>query len=120
MISLAIPFIVIAFRTTYLRMCVMTNASLHNKMTQQVIRAPVNFFEDSSGGVVLNRFSKELGQVDDMLPFTSMDAVSIGLSVLGILTVVGFANIFTVLISIPLLFICLYLRRYYIKVSNCL
>jgi len=117
-ISLAIPFVVIAFRTTYLRMCVMTNASLHNKMTQQVIRAPVNFFEDSSGGVVLNRFSKELGQVDDMLPFTSMDAVSIGLSVLGILTVVGFANIFTVLISIPLLFICLYLRRYYIKTAR--
>ena len=117
-ISIAIPFIVIAFRTTFLRMCVMTNASLHDKMTKQVIRAPVSFFEESSGGVVLNRFSKELGQVDDMLPFTSMDAVSIGLSVIGILTVVGFANIYTVLISVPLLYICLYLRRYYIKVSS--
>ena len=42
--------------------------NLHNKMFSIVMRAPLVFFEKNPVGQVLNRFTRDLGFVDDALP----------------------------------------------------
>lgn len=42
--------------------------NLHNKMTVSAIKAPVLFYDSNPAGRILNRFSKDVGCMDDELP----------------------------------------------------
>ena len=50
---------------------------LHNNMFAKILRAPMRFFETSPVGRVLNRFSKDLGTVDEMLPGIILDVMAV-------------------------------------------
>jgi ATP-binding cassette subfamily C (CFTR/MRP) protein 4 len=48
---------------------------LHDSMFGAVIRARILFFDMRSSGVILNRFSRDVGFADEMLPWTFFDFV---------------------------------------------
>nr|XP_020038729.1 multidrug resistance-associated protein 4 isoform X3 [Castor canadensis] len=56
---------------------VLVNSSqtLHNKMFESILRAPVLFFDRNPIGRILNRFSKDIGHMDDLLPLTFLDFI---------------------------------------------
>ena len=47
--------------------------ALHDTAFARVLRAPVLFFDSNPSGRVLNRFSKDVGVMDDSLPWTLFD-----------------------------------------------
>ncbi|XP_036071587.1 multidrug resistance-associated protein 4 isoform X2 [Oryzias melastigma] len=49
--------------------------ALHNRMFNSILRTPVRFFDINPIGRVLNRFSKDIGQLDSLLPLTFVDFV---------------------------------------------
>ncbi|XP_049671760.1 ATP-binding cassette sub-family C member 4 isoform X4 [Accipiter gentilis] len=53
--------------------------TLHNKMFQSILKAPVLFFDRNPIGRILNRFSKDIGHLDDLLPLTFLDFVQVGI-----------------------------------------
>ena len=62
------PFLIAAVKAAFMRFMVTTNGRLHDHMTRGIMGAPIEFFEKTTPGVIMNRFSKDLGQVDEMLP----------------------------------------------------
>ncbi|XP_060681943.1 multidrug resistance-associated protein 4 isoform X2 [Hemiscyllium ocellatum] len=99
---------------------VLVNASkeLHNRMFACIIRAPVLFFDRNPIGRILNRFSKDIGHLDDLLPYTCMDFLQSSLQILGVIAV-AVAVIPWILIPItPLAIVFFFLRRYYLKTSR--
>merc|ERR1719495_1705235 len=46
--------------------------NLHNKMFRSILDTSVRFFDVNPVGRVLNRFSKDLGLIDDLMPSTLM------------------------------------------------
>ncbi|KAL4420399.1 hypothetical protein ABPG75_010055 [Micractinium tetrahymenae] len=80
----------LVFYMSALRAC----TRLHDEMAAQVLRAPLSFFHTSPTGRILNRFSKDQGQVDEQLPQVFFDAVQALMMVLGafvlLMTVVPF------------------------------
>ena len=50
---------------------------LHNKMIWSVIKAPVLYFDKTPVGRILNRFSKDIGNMDDVLPPKFLAAVEV-------------------------------------------
>merc|ERR1719233_769353 len=58
-----------------LRSCLRTSCFLHNHALTQVMRTDIQFFERNPLGRILNRFSKDIGLMDDMLPQTWMDSI---------------------------------------------
>ena len=66
-ISVLTPVICALSRGTFMRIMVSTNEELHDSMSRGIMGAPISFFENNSPGTIMNRFSKELGQVDDLL-----------------------------------------------------
>lgn len=58
--------------------------NLHNSMLMGVSRASMYFFNTNPSGRIINRFSKDLGQVDEILPAIMIDMVQIFLTIIGI------------------------------------
>ncbi|XP_077370470.1 ATP-binding cassette sub-family C member 4-like isoform X2 [Festucalex cinctus] len=97
---------------------VRSTQTLHNRMFNAVLRTPVRFFDVNPIGRILNRFSKDISQMDSMLPLIFVDFYQLFLQNAGVLAVAA-SIIPLLLVSIaPLLFLFLYLRRYYLSTSR--
>uniref|UniRef100_A0A4W3I4P9 Multidrug resistance-associated protein 4 n=1 Tax=Callorhinchus milii TaxID=7868 RepID=A0A4W3I4P9_CALMI len=99
---------------------VLVNSSqeLHNRMFNSIIRAPVLFFDQNPIGRILNRFSKDIGHLDDLLPYTCLDFSQTFLQILGVVAV-AVSIIPWILISVcPLFIVFFYLRRYFLQTSR--
>ncbi|XP_077946531.1 ATP-binding cassette sub-family C member 4 isoform X4 [Gasterosteus aculeatus] len=49
--------------------------TLHNSMFNAILRTPVHFFDINPIGRILNRFSKDIGYLDSLLPWTFVDFI---------------------------------------------
>lgn len=65
---------------------------LHDKMFGAMLITPMRFFDTNPSGRILNRFSKDMGAIDEMMPRIMLDAVQIILVMCGILVVVLIVN----------------------------
>ena len=91
---------------------------LHDNMTAAVIKAPVIFFDTNSAGRILNRFSKDIGCMDDSLPPQFLHAVQLCLFSLGATLLSAATNYWLVIGITPLVLLFLYFGRYYLKTSR--
>ncbi|CAH1286470.1 unnamed protein product [Diabrotica balteata] len=65
------------------------STKMHNTMFENIVYSPMRFFTINPSGRILNRFSKDIGALDEVLPMTFMDTVQIGLEVGAICFVIG-------------------------------
>lgn len=73
-------------------MCIRTSSSLHLQMLDGLLATPMRFFDTNPSGRILNRFSKDLGTVDETLPAAMAEAMQTVLLIFGILCVVSILN----------------------------
>uniref|UniRef100_A0A1A7XAW0 Multidrug resistance-associated protein 4 n=2 Tax=Nothobranchiidae TaxID=405002 RepID=A0A1A7XAW0_9TELE len=92
--------------------------TLHNRMFNCILRTPVRFFDINPIGRVLNRFSKDIGQLDSMMPWTFTDFVQVFLQILGVIAVASSVIPWILIPVVPLLGVFLFLRRYYLRTSR--
>uniref|UniRef100_A0A8C0WR33 ATP-binding cassette sub-family C member 10 n=1 Tax=Castor canadensis TaxID=51338 RepID=A0A8C0WR33_CASCN len=64
-------------------------ATLHHRLLQRVLMAPVTFFDSTPTGRVLNRFSSDVACADDSLPFLLNILLASSAGLLGLLAVLG-------------------------------
>ena len=53
--------------------CMTASKKLHNKMFEKLLKAQPRFFDINPSGRILNRFSKDMGSMDEILPITLLD-----------------------------------------------
>jgi len=116
-VNCVIPFLCAASRISFFRLMVGSNRMLHDKMINKIMSTGISFFESTSPGVIMNRFSKDIGQVDDMLPMSASDTLSIAVQSLVILALSVYTNYYLIIVSVPLIVFFYYLRCYYVKTA---
>ncbi|KAL1490440.1 hypothetical protein ABEB36_013133 [Hypothenemus hampei] len=118
-IIITTTIVIVIFRSLYFfSICMRSSYILHNRMFQSIILAAMRFFNQNTSGRILNRFSKDLGQVDELLPNAFIDTVQITLSLFGALAVVCIINVWF-LIPVTVMLILFYiLRKFYLKTSR--
>ena len=92
--------------------------NLHSKMTLATIKAPVKFFDSTPAGRILNRFSKDIGSMDDVLPPLFLQALIFCLFSLSAILVPAATNYWLFLALLPIIGIFVYFARYYLESSR--
>lgn len=77
--GLIVGLFVIAFVRSmmFYKLAMCSSKSLHNSMFENVIKAPMRFFDTNPSGRILNRFSKDIGNIDEWLPKVVLDAAQV-------------------------------------------
>ncbi|XP_060582248.1 ATP-binding cassette sub-family C member 4-like isoform X3 [Ruditapes philippinarum] len=102
----------------FFKVAVDASQALHNTMFAAILRSHIGFFDTNPVGRILNRFSKDVGHMDDILPITFFDFIQCGLLILGIVIVAGVVNPWVFIIVVPLIVMFIIVRRYYIRTSR--
>ncbi|KAH1014057.1 hypothetical protein HUJ04_002952 [Dendroctonus ponderosae] len=98
----------------FFKMAMKSSTNIHKKMFHCLLEAPMRFFDTNPSGRVLNRFSKDMGAIDEVLPRVLMDAVTIVLVMTGILINVAISNYYMIAAMLVLGYAFLKLRGWYI------
>uniref|UniRef100_A0A8C0AIX4 Multidrug resistance-associated protein 4-like n=1 Tax=Bos mutus grunniens TaxID=30521 RepID=A0A8C0AIX4_BOSMU len=91
---------------------------LHNKMVESILRSLVVFFDRNSIGRILNRFCKDIGLMDDLLPLTFQDLIQTFLLVIGVVIVMVAMIPWTVIPLALLGLIFFLLQLYFLNTSG--
>ncbi|KAK3795777.1 hypothetical protein RRG08_031858 [Elysia crispata] len=102
----------------YFNLAVNAGENLHNMMFARSLRATMAFFDTNPVGRVLNRFSKDTGQIDEHLPFVMFDFLQSSLLITGIVIVTCVFNPWVFIPVVPLLVIFAIIRKYYVQTSR--
>ena len=114
-----ISFIFAAIRAVVLLWAsIRCSERLHDKMVEAILRAPVVFFDSNPVGRVLNRFSKDIGCVDELLPKSYLISIQMILQMLASILIPTVANPWLLFVFVPLLAAGVYIVRYFLATSR--
>jgi ATP-binding cassette subfamily C (CFTR/MRP) protein 4 len=109
-----------AFMRTSLtfRLCLKSSIYLHDRIFKRVLRAPMLFFENTPIGQILNRFTRDVGVVDQIIPSSLID---VNISILNSLGVIIMSCVVSPWLIIPCVIIgacCVPIRNFYIRTAR--
>ncbi|CAH1117973.1 unnamed protein product [Phaedon cochleariae] len=101
----------------FCKMTMLSSTNLHRKMFHTLLEAPMRFFDTNPSGRVLNRFSKDMGSVDEILPRTLLEATQILLVMCGILVNIAIANPYMLVAMVGMGVCFFFLSRWYMTTA---
>jgi ATP-binding cassette subfamily C (CFTR/MRP) protein 4 len=102
----------------FFKMAMNASKNLHNQMFHALLQTSMRFFDTNPSGRVLNRFSKDMGAIDEFLPRVLMDAIQILLVMSGILLMVTVANYYMVVAIIVIGALFFKVRTWYVATAK--
>ncbi|XP_038065584.1 multidrug resistance-associated protein 4-like [Patiria miniata] len=97
---------------------VTASKALHNQMFDAIIRAPMQFFDTNPVGRILNRFAKDIGYMDDVLPSTFTEFLELSLGAIATVIVISIFNPFCLAFTLPIGVVFHFTRKYYLASSR--
>jgi ATP-binding cassette subfamily C (CFTR/MRP) protein 4 len=76
----------------FVRYCKSVSAKTHNGLFSTVLYSTMKFFHGHSSGQILNRFSKDMGHIDEFIPNSLMEILVQLLMILGLTTIICILN----------------------------
>ncbi|RWS24157.1 hypothetical protein B4U80_11357, partial [Leptotrombidium deliense] len=112
-------FITTLIRTsTFFLMCMRASINLHNKIFYKILRSPMAMFDSNPVGRILNRFSRDLGTIDEQLPATAFDLNLTMFNAIGITVVIAVVNPYLIIPAVLLTILVVKLRGIYIRTAR--
>ncbi|EGI62548.1 Multidrug resistance-associated protein 4 [Acromyrmex echinatior] len=102
----------------FVKICMNASKNLHNFMFSCVLKTPMSFFDNNPSGRILNRFSKDMGAVDEILPSTMTVSIQIFTVMIGILIQVIIINWWIVFAVIIMIFLFGIIRKIYLPIAR--
>ncbi|XP_072393715.1 ATP-binding cassette sub-family C member 4-like isoform X6 [Diabrotica undecimpunctata] len=101
----------------FVKVCMIASVNIHSKMFSTLLRAPIRFFDTNASGRILNRFSKDMGSIDEILPRVLLESVQIFLVLIGILVNVSISSPYAIIAMLFLGIFFLKLRSWYLSIA---
>lgn len=87
-------------------------------MLLAVLKAPVFFFDTNPSGRILNRFSRDIGIMDELLPDVLVDSTQLILFCVGSVVLLSVLNPWVLVGVTPLIAVFILIGYYYMKTSR--
>lgn len=65
----------------FFRLCLRVSINLHDKLFRGITRARMIFFNNNPSGRILNRFARDINNVDSLLPMVLVDVIDVSMSI---------------------------------------
>ncbi|XP_071648714.1 ATP-binding cassette sub-family C member 4 [Temnothorax longispinosus] len=117
-IILAIFFVGITRSLVFYKTCMTCSQRLHDMMFSALIRTGMRFFDTNPSGRILNRFSKDMGAIDELLPKAILDAGQMNMNMFGALIVTCVVNPIFLVPIVIISVIFYWIRKVYLKTSK--
>ncbi|KAL0738072.1 hypothetical protein Bca4012_014282 [Brassica carinata] len=91
---------------------------VHSALICKLINAPIQFFDQTPSGRILNRFSSDLYTIDDSLPFILNILLANFVGLLGIVVVLSYVQVLFLLLLLPFWYIYSKLQFFYRSTSR--
>ena len=102
----------------FFRVSLRSSERLHDKMVASVLHAPVLFFDTNPAGRIMNRFSQDVGCMDEALPVKFLFSIRCFLLLCVAVLVPAVANFWVIFLSIPFFLTFVYITNYYLGTSR--
>ncbi|KAI8429876.1 hypothetical protein MSG28_000366 [Choristoneura fumiferana] len=108
-------FFITARAYMFFKVCMTSSRNLHNDMFHSMLRGVMRFFDNNSSGRILNRFSKDIGALDELLPRFLLECIQIYLVMFSILALNAAALVWTLLPTTIILLLFYTILQIYLK-----
>ncbi|XP_031636272.1 multidrug resistance-associated protein 4-like [Contarinia nasturtii] len=98
--------------------CMRASQNLYNSMFKGIISTAMRFFETNPSGRILNRFSKDIGTVDEWLPKAMLDGTQSILSLAGSIVITAMVSFYFLIPVLVMGLLFMYIRKVYLKTSK--
>ncbi|CAD6926039.1 unnamed protein product [Tilletia controversa] len=106
------PFVLYAW------LVIASSRKFHDNLFKSVMRSPLQYFEVTPSGRLLNLFSRDVNVVDETLPRVIHQAIRTGVIVLGVIIVITYSVPFFIVAIIPLGIAYWMILQYYLSTSR--
>lgn len=98
--------------------CLRSAKILHNNLLSSVLHWPMELFDTTPLGRILNRFSKDVNILDNVLPELLMVFVSQLFAVLGTMVVISISSAWFLIVIVPIMVIYYFVQRFYVATTR--
>lgn len=77
MLILIVIIVTLIRSFVFFHACMKASIQLHNNMFSSITRTTMKFFNLNPSGRILNRFSKDIGNIDEILPLALIDCIQV-------------------------------------------
>ncbi|CAH0390818.1 unnamed protein product [Bemisia tabaci] len=98
--------------------CMKCSIGLHRNMFRSVVSTSLSFFHANPSGRILNRFSKDIGAIDELLPKCLMDSGQVFTMVIGSMIVTLTVNPLFAIPTVVLVILFYQIRKFYLHTSK--
>ncbi|XP_072936018.1 ATP-binding cassette sub-family C member 4-like [Epargyreus clarus] len=102
----------------FVTMTMRASVTLHNTVFEKLTATVMRFFDTNPSGRVLNRFSKDMGAMDELLPRSILETLQMYLSAISILVLNALALPFTLIPTAVLMIIFIFLLKWYLNAAQ--
>jgi ATP-binding cassette subfamily C (CFTR/MRP) protein 4 len=94
------------------------SSNLHRLSFSNIIKATMRFFNGNPSGRILNRFSRDLGSIDEYIPAIVYDVIAVALDLFGAIILSAVVDLWLCFPSVALLLLFYIFRKFYIATSR--
>lgn len=111
-----ILFVIILIRTiTFFLASMRASINMHNRLLISVLKCPISFYDFQPIGILLNRVSRDVGIVDDLLPQNAYEVVESSIVIAGVLVTIVLVDYMNIIPATLLIIISLIVHRVCMK-----
>ncbi|XP_017115600.1 multidrug resistance-associated protein 1 isoform X6 [Drosophila elegans] len=98
--------------------CIYCSKELHERLLTFVFRWPMALFDTTPLGRIVNRFSKDVDTIDNVLPMLWRMVISQAFAVLATIVVISLSTPIFLAVIVPIAFLYYFAQRFYVATSR--
>ncbi|XP_058980633.1 multidrug resistance-associated protein 1 isoform X11 [Musca domestica] len=98
--------------------CIHCSKILHQELINNVVRWPMEMFDTTPLGRIVNRFAKDIDTIDIILPLNWRVVISQAFAVLATIVVISMSTPIFLAVIIPIAFLYYFAQRFYVATSR--